>query len=874
MSTHFNPISQTFFHDFYTNCLSGQDPVKDILIVEDSKGSLGVESKSTWCIVRFFRSIFWGTSYNLPNHVKKIQQAATQLLQEAASPNMSQELVALSKTSRALKQIVKHVKDRKPLLSSAENDLRTKQYASLRQAAELLRISPHALACSKGMFTDALHFIDQTKDLNDVKEHFPRLLHHAIRKGKSDKATHLLNQGAILATVTKEDQLSYAMQTANQEEACRLIRSGARVDISVYKQPILHFACEKNYADVLRALLHHGAKPDQVDSHGQIPLHLVTRAENKTLMTILLEYDADANAADKLKTGPLHIATQKSNHDLVELLLCYRANPNKADRFGYTALHFAAEGQNLEIVKLLLLNGANINAQTTKEATALHCAAAKASIDICQHLLANGIDHTIEDVNGLTALRLPLDRRYNLANEAKKRFYLAFFGHSRLVSTWLQSNEIGYNFITYLTQHARDLVTEAKRARSNPYEFPFILQDVGLTRAISSTMSQREFRAYLESLAKAHPNSSMDLIEFSPFEINPAHFTKGNLNIRVPAPARNIPLEGFLTHFDELNTNNPDAQNFFDLHKVAIDAGTSNKARLREILQAMILKVKNRTAFLGTPREGSPALQEFYQNIDNALKNILLKLEELRARDRVAYKALQQAVMFDILCMMNHCGGRYFSVSVCGYLKFARGQQLTFADDIYQSLADFREVLMQATIPNGAHSVHDYNNLVRRIGRKYGLPGYQVFESFDDPFQHVDVARSETQFKKSYITKAIVKEWLSGTFTEGTYREKYIDWQKSQNAKKWDLARYAPISAHVAILIQEKATRDTIIDYLAKNDIVVNGSDQNYQQAIDQDQAYAYIAANIMDENSGALKVEALYDMLVQMQVLTAYFAR
>lgn len=916
MSNSYNPISLTFFQDFYKNCLAGHEPLQNILIATSNDGSIGIDTKSSWCLVRFFKQLFWGVSYDLPSQVQKIQESANNRLQAAKAQQasltqdmrlqLSDELVALSKTSRSVKQIIKHVKAKKPQLVNAEHDMRVKQYAALSQAGELLGQSSWALCCSRNMFSEALAFIGEKSDLVDVKEHFSTLLHHAIRKGKIDKANILLAQGATLASLCKEDQLSYSMQTHNQAEACRLLANGAKVDITIYKQPILHYALEHNLADALRGLLKHGASPDGVDSRGQIPLHLVTKAENLTLLTILLEYNADVNKSDNHKTTALHIAAKKGQINLVQALLCYDATVNKADRFGDTALHFACQagktdvvealiqkgapinaknssqttalhnacdGQNLDIVKILLANRASVNALTAEEETPLHRASAKAQIDLCQLLIAHGADHTIQNSRGETALRLPLNSRFPLSNEAKKRFYLAFFGYSRLATTWLQNNQIDHSFLTYLSQNAQELVIEAKRAKTNPYEFPFILQDVSLTRALSATMSQREFRVFLESLSKAHPAVSLDLIAYAPYQINPAHYAKGNLNLRVPAPARNISLERYLAHFDACNSNDPDSADFLDLNKVASEAGTANRVRLREGLQLMLQKVTNRVAFLGTPKEGSPALREFYQNIENALKNVLITLEELRDRDLGAYRTMQKAVMFDLLCMMNHCGGRYFSVSVCSYLKYAKGEKLTFADDMYQSLADFREVLMQATIPNGPNNVHEYNSLVRSIGRKYGLPGFQVFESFADPFSHVNIEQSERQFKKNYTTKAIVKEWLSGSFAEGAFREKYLDWQKSQNAKRWDVARYAPISLHVAKLVESRVSRAEIIAYLDKQDILVNGENQTYSQAIEEDQAHAYISNAIMDEQTGALKEEAIYDMLIQMQVLTSCFA-
>lgn len=907
MTSFINPLSSTFFRDYYTNFLQRPELLEKILLVGKSDGSLGADSKDSWRITRFLRRLLFGVSYDLPTHIKKLQELVALKLQTAKGTEqkdanqVAEELVFVSKTCRSLKGIVKRVKDRKPQLREAENDLRTKQYESLRQAAEILKISPRMLCCQKGLFSHALTFIEAPCDLSDVKEHFPALLHEAIRKGKVEKSKLLIQQGAKLEHVSKEDQLIFAMQTADQVNACKLIASDAKLSISVFKRPILHYACEKNFIDVVRALLIKGTDPDKPDSSGTIALHYATSRENIPLMQALLEYSANVNKPDSKNVTPLHIAAKAAKPELLEMLLLYGAKTNFADNFGNTALHFACQNQDLksvtlliarqadvnarnrlketplhfacdggtvELVKSLLNKGAELNAQTADDSTPLHRASSRASIECIQYLLSLGADLSIEDRNGNTALRIPLDARYVISDQEKKRLYLALFGHSKIARDWIERNSPNFSMIRFLTSQAVKIAKEP-----NPYEIPFLLQDRNLIKSMLQGTNETEFRKQYEILKSKYPKHNIEFIEYAPYEITQAHYTKGKLNARVPRPERDISLHRLVEHFDNINTNDPSQAYFLDLQKVAQDAGTADKERLRTNLHAMIAKVNNRTAFLGTPREGSEALQDFYQNIENGLKNTLLTLAELKGKDPAAFREKERQVVSEMLGMMNHCGGRYFSVSVRCYLTHCKGLTLTFEDDLLQSLAEYREVLMQATIPNGANNVHDYNNLVRAIGRKYGLPGYQVFETFEDPFSHVDVTHAERQFKKGYTVKSIVKEWLHGTFADGTFREKYIDWHKANLAKNWNRERYQQIGAKVRLMQKNNAPHKDIVSYLSENEIILNGASKDYEQAILEDQAYGYLAACVMDENSGQLKESAIFTMLVQTGVLRSLFS-
>jgi len=100
---------------------------------------------------------------------------------------------------------------------------------------------------------------------------------------------------------------------------------------------------------------------------------------------------------------------------------------------------------------------------------------------------------------------------------------------------------------------------------------------------------------------------------------------------------------------------------------------------------------------------------------------------------------------------------------------------------VYQLLAEFRELLFHAGVDQSNHNVHNYNYILRHLGKKYGLPGWEAMAKFDDPYGGVTLSTAETKFLALYTPAAIIVDLMQQYLKDnGELREQFVDWQKSE----------------------------------------------------------------------------------------------
>ena len=138
----------------------------------------------------------------------------------------------------------------------------------------------------------------------------------------------------------------------------------------------------KGHIDVVKALLVHGARPDE----SRVLLD-ATFSGFLEIVKLLLAHQADPNTVDLYGITALHCAAQFGFLDITHVLLDKGANPNKADHNGFTALNQAAHHGHTEIVKALLARGA----EHAKSRDLLWHAVISTSLAVVKELLSHGV---------------------------------------------------------------------------------------------------------------------------------------------------------------------------------------------------------------------------------------------------------------------------------------------------------------------------------------------------------------------------------------------------------------------------------------------------------------------------------------------------
>ena len=125
----------------------------------------------------------------------------------------------------------------------------------------------------------------------------------------------------------------------------------------------LHVAASWGHANVVRALLEHGADAGARDKDGGTPLHFAALTGQVDAVCALLEHGADAGAQGKdggtpLHLVPLHFAALNDQAAAVCALLDGGADAEVRGKGGATSLHLAAWKGHADVVRLLRDAGA------------------------------------------------------------------------------------------------------------------------------------------------------------------------------------------------------------------------------------------------------------------------------------------------------------------------------------------------------------------------------------------------------------------------------------------------------------------------------------------------------------------------------------
>ena len=99
------------------------------------------------------------------------------------------------------------------------------------------------------------------------------------------------------------------------------------------KRSRLSTAAYWGLGSVVRDLLREGASPDELDEHGDSPLHRAVRNGHAETLAALLEHGAQVNRPNKDGLTALHWAAMNGREDLARLLLSKGADANAVETY-------------------------------------------------------------------------------------------------------------------------------------------------------------------------------------------------------------------------------------------------------------------------------------------------------------------------------------------------------------------------------------------------------------------------------------------------------------------------------------------------------------------------------------------------------------
>lgn len=231
-----------------------------------------------------------------------------------------------------------------------------------------------ALNCA--IMTDNLDMvkflIEQGADVNQIGSHEASPLGVALVMRNYEIAKILLDNGANVNVggPSAGYPLNIAISISNNQESSRktvelLLDHGASVaGLEGYRAPICH-AFVGDHEEIVELLLKRGARRDK-----RLLVAAVLK-NNLKMVRVLLEQGLDASSTYN-GVPLLTWAVSYKNREMANLLLDYEARiDDEAGLAGKTALHYAAERDDVEMITLLLDRGADVNAEQLFGITAL-----------------------------------------------------------------------------------------------------------------------------------------------------------------------------------------------------------------------------------------------------------------------------------------------------------------------------------------------------------------------------------------------------------------------------------------------------------------------------------------------------------------------
>src|SRR5215469_1743644 len=227
-----------------------------------------------------------------------------------------------------------------------------------------------------------------------------------------------------------DDSLAGQIQAGHRDAALKMIAAGADVNAAQGDGTTpLHWAAYKIDADLVRALLQRGAKPDVINDYGSSPLAEAVKVANAGIVKMLLDAHSNVEVANQDGQTALMLAARAGSVDVARLLVTHGANVNAKEKWrGQTALMWAADSGSAEMTRFLIAQKADVNAKAlandwptqmtgeprnqyrpTGGLTPLLYAARSGCRDCVAALLDAGADVNHPNPDGVTPLMVAMD---------------------------------------------------------------------------------------------------------------------------------------------------------------------------------------------------------------------------------------------------------------------------------------------------------------------------------------------------------------------------------------------------------------------------------------------------------------------------------
>lgn len=657
----------------------------------------------------------------------------------------------------------------------------------------------------------------------------------------------LIKFGASIDSCDEQGNTALILALGNEKLFDELLEMGADIFIkNNNNQNVLDLAMnridgEKYIAKVTKKLESLKEKPEikNVLIDG---MFAAIQGGNDKLAQLFLNLGVNINARDREGNTPLLVAVMSGNVDSIKWLIKAGANLDIQNTNEMNAVFLAQQFGRPDIYNLLLENGA----MDEKGRTSLIRAIAKRDIDAVRTLIAKKVDINAADISGKTpliyaamlgnieAVKELLQNGVNITLGETTAFFWSIVGEREDVIEYFLGPLYPVANQVLLTMSFNDFTTFSPKFMSSLFEalpqeekgrillLPFLCQDVELLQAIFALgLTKEQFEQGIKLLSEQYPDQPVHWLSEARFEVHQAHYEKVAVKEVVPPITEEVDVEKELINIIEgWNTEDPSKPNFIDpktrlmLNKAPISIMT-----MKGNIQSFMKIIKGRERIDGMPPHGSDALKKYFDDIENWLKHIILKLNE-----KPIDIDLQVPTLLDLAGIIGHCGDKYLLDvrDLYSIIKEKKVGEKTFVDDIEETLQGYRRSALDTIVdhqlgPDGerinkGNRPHIENHYLYLIGKDYGIPGFSSAYKEDELYEPKFITKDSAVsiYGRHYNPTTIIDQVLQ------MKHESLNQWFKD-NCGEWGMKTYA----EKADEIQEKYHKK-LTDLQLMEDPVVN----------------------------------------------------
>jgi ankyrin repeat protein len=592
------------------------------------------------------------------------------------------------------------------------------------------------------------------------------------------------------------------------------------------KRP-LHLACKYGQEDACRILLRRGMDPFLKTLKGISCLSFACQGGLEALALGFIDFAPDVNEIC-LETGrtPFMYALRHSLPTVAKKLLEHGAIAHLGSE-QVTSLDIACERGYDDIAFMLLERGLYFS-RLRKQGPVIHFIACKGMKKTFEWLIDKDMEAYLTDKDGRTiviaaleggleetALRL-VEKGFGLPTSWRSRngdtllhliigncFSRFFKKHKEklLQLDFFEKNCSGqtalYKLLENVTGGAQekvDLLNElfgtcTCRDMSSSDSPPGILEiervvaialfsdnQVMLKHIVSFLNTKEEYLKILENLSKKYPKS--DFLKeglLALYQIDNAHIENMPKYPPLPPHPKEVHIRDFEKLFTLLNFSDPKKADYLqpkNYLKCTLEEAKKNIGDFYDDVE----KQKPR---MGTPKEGTGELVEFYDKISRATCLALEALLKLDVKDQ-KNREFCAVALGEFVDAAPHCGPRVYNNAFEQYYSCIYGVEPTFESAMVHLLSDLRKGIIRSLVrQDESYFVHDIHKMEKEYGAHLGLLDTDAIMTLDDPFiSDLNTSKVYSDFQKTYTPK-VITAYLQEQFHDESLRSRFIDWLKA-----------------------------------------------------------------------------------------------